>query len=100
MEKPEKGKDSWVSLTASGIVTTLPCELIYVDMCPSAANAEVAIYDGIDAAGKPIHNIFAAVKLNSLFAPIKPVYCETGLYIVHTANVTRTFVQYRNVPRV
>lgn len=86
-------------LTASGMVTGLPCELICADAAPSAANAELAIYDGIDAAGTLIHTMFSSVKLNFLFAPIKPVKCEKGLYVALTANVTRVFVQYRNLGR-
>jgi len=100
VDKAENKEYSWAMLTASGMVTALPCELICIDAAPSAANAELAIYDGIDAAGTLIHTLFSSVRLNFLFAPIKPVECEKGIYIAFTANVTRVFVQYRNMPRV
>jgi hypothetical protein len=86
-------------MAQTGMVTDVPCELICVDMCPSAAAAQLTIYNGTDATGEVLHSIYAAVQLNTPFSPSKPIYCSKGIHVVFTANVTRAFVQYRHLPR-
>ena len=98
MDERESIEYSWVNIAVGGRITDQPCELICIDVSPSGANAEAIIYNGNDASGQVIQDIFSAVKLNFLFAPIKPVYCDKGLAIVFTANVTRAFVQFRLIP--
>lgn len=97
MRELESRDYSWRYITSSSMITDQPCELVCVDMCPSAGAAQITIYNGIDASGNVIQNIYAAVQLNMPFNPPKPIYCSKGIYIDHTANITSTLVQFRLV---
>ncbi len=86
---------SWAWLTADQLLTTQPCELLYVFVAPSGATTNSAIYNGKDANGDKITSLPAAAVTGLEFRPARPVYCARGLFIDVGTNVTGIFVQWR-----
>ena len=94
---PESKEYSWEFVTASRCLTDRPCELVYAQNVPTGATVTSILYDGINANGKEIIALNAAVATNQSFAPPVPVYCERGLYVVPGTAVTGVFVMWRHL---
>jgi hypothetical protein len=86
---------SWAWVTADQCLCHVECELLYAFITPSAAEAEVYIYDGENTNGDKIFKFVTASKNTRPFAPKVPVYCRRGLYVDIVKNTEGVFVQWR-----
>ena len=98
MDERDSKEYSWVSLLAAGRICDQPCELLHVYVRPTAANSELIVYNGNDASGQVVVDMFSTTFDGYSFTPPEPVYCDKGLAVVFTAQVTRVFVQFRLIP--
>jgi len=94
---PESKEYSWAWVTASRCLTDHECELVFAQNVPTGATVTSILYEGIDANGKEIIALNAAVAQNTTFNPPAPVYCERGLYVVPGTAVTGVFVMWRHL---
>jgi hypothetical protein len=88
---------SWEFVTADRCLTKGPCELIYAQNVPTGATTTSILYNGVDANGREIIALNAAVATDVSFSPPVPVYCEHGLYVAKGTAVTGVFVLWRNL---
>jgi len=88
---------SWQYFTASNVVATREAELIGVYLVPSAAAADITVYNGQNAVGDPIAVVEEATKSTHEFVPPVPIYCRKGIYLTVGTNVTGVLVQWRNM---
>lgn len=86
---------SWAWVTADRCLTSGPADLVFAVVIPSAATTDSAIYDGVDANGEHIVTMAAAVAAVWQFAPRRPVYCRSGIFVHFGTAVTGLFVQWR-----
>lgn len=93
----ESKEVSYAYCTAARVLSNTPCELIYVNVEPSAAALTLDVYDGADTGGDKIIGFDCAVKTNLSFKPPVPIYCKKGLYVGGFANVTGVLVMWRNL---
>ena len=83
----------WV--TADARLCEKECELIFAYMLPSAANADVSLYDGENTSGDLIATLKEAAVSGHRFRPPVPIYCRKGLYVDVGSNVTGILVMWR-----
>jgi len=88
---------SWQYFTGSNVVATREAELVGVYLVPSAAAADVTIYNGQSNTGDIIAVVEEATKSTHEFEPPVPIYCRKGIYLVIGTNVTGCLVQWRNL---
>jgi len=93
----ESKEYSWEFVAASRCLTNRPCELVFAQNVPTGATVTSILYNGVDANGKEIIALNAAVAQNTTFNPPVPVYCERGLYVVVGTAVTGVFVMWRHL---
>lgn len=99
MDGLESKNYSWKRITKDEQLSTGECELLYVDVEPSATDSEVAIYNGESTTEQEVHTLFSSTRRNVVFSPPVPVYCRRGLYIDIGSHVTAVFVQWRELGR-
>jgi hypothetical protein len=63
-------------------------------MSPSAAAADITVYNGENATEPVVVKIEAATQTLRQFNPKQPVDLDRGLYIAIGSHVTGVFVQY------
>jgi hypothetical protein len=85
----------WV--TADALLAEKECELLFGYLVPSAANADVSLYDGENTTGSLIATLKAAAVSGHPFEPPVPVYCRKGLYVDVGSNVTGILVMWRGL---
>ena len=83
----------WV--TADALLAEKECELLYAYLVPSAANADVSLYDGENTTGSLIATLKEAAVSGHEFTPPVPIYCRKGLYIDVGSNVTGVLIMWR-----
>ncbi len=86
---------AWRFVTEDSVLSTKECDLHYASLEPSAAAADVTLYDGIDTTGVKVVALQASTKTNLEFRPRKSIYCRRGLYVDVGSNVTGVLVQFR-----
>jgi hypothetical protein len=97
MERVEAKEYSWAWVTANRLLTDRECELIYACLVPSAAGADVTLYDGENTTGDTVVTIEHAAKTSHPFNPRRPIYCRKGLYVSLGTNVTGVLVLWRHI---
>lgn len=95
--KPDSREYSWDFITASRCLERGPCELVSVEVVPSATTTTTVIYDGTDATGKKIIQFNITIVLNWPFRPIVPLRCDKGIYVTVGSDVTGVFVHWRKL---
>ena len=94
----EHAARKWI--TASELLTTQPCELIYAHAVSDGGKIQdTIIYDGENTNGEQIINLQRGAIGNITFSPKESVVCHHGLYIAIGSNTEGVFVQWRNLPR-
>lgn len=88
---------NWEWVTASRILSKVPCELVYAQVVPTGAVATTAFYEGENAQAREIIQFAITVVLNWTFDPAVPVYCQHGLYLIIDQNTAGVFVQWREL---
>lgn len=88
------GKPSWAWVTGAQVLAKGPCKLHYAALAPSAAAADITVYNGENATEPPVVKIEAATQTLTEFRPPQPVELDRGLYISIGSHVTGVFVQY------
>jgi len=88
---------SWAWVTADGLLSHGPCELVSAYLVPSAATTDTVLYNGENDQGDPIITLKAATVRIMPFNPKEPVYCRRGLYVDVGSNVSGIFVQWREL---
>jgi len=83
----------WVA--ANALLAEKECELVYAYLAPSAANADVSLYDGENTSGDLICTLKSAVVTGHEFRPPEPIHCHKGLYVDVGSNVTGILVMWR-----
>jgi hypothetical protein len=83
----------WV--TADALLAEKECELLFGYLVPSAANADVSLYDGENTTGELIAMLKSAAITGHKFKPPVPVHCRKGLYVDVGSNVTGILVMWR-----
>lgn len=83
----------WV--TADALLCEKECDLLFVYLVPSAANADASLYDGENTTGDLIATLKEAAVSGHEFKPPTPIYCRKGLYVDVGSNVTGLFVMWR-----
>lgn len=83
----------WV--TADALLAEKECELLFAYLVPSAANADVTLYDGENTTGSLIATLKEAAVSGHEFNPPAPIYCHKGLYVDVGSNVTGVLVMWR-----
>lgn len=84
----------WEWITAARLITTKPCRLLGLVVTPSAASAEVKVYDGESTSAPTILEVYLVTK-NSL--PLNfpgGIQTSRGLYIGSFTNITGVLVQW------
>jgi len=95
LQEEDPRKWSWRYITTSQVLTTLPCEFTCLNICPSAAACQVEIYNGENASAPLVLPVYLAVQLNYEYSPKKAIFCNQGLFVALTANVTGVLIQWR-----
>lgn len=93
----ESKEVSYAYCTAAQVLSKTPCELISLNIEPSAAALTLDVYDGVGTEGDKVLGFDCAVKTNLEFKPPVPILCKKGLYVGGFANVTGVLVQWRNL---
>jgi hypothetical protein len=93
----ESKEYSWKRITDDELLSHGACELLYVDVEPSAANGRITFYDGESAAGEQIHALKTQPNTNVVFKPPEPIYCRRGLFVDIDEKVTAVFIQWREL---
>jgi len=89
---------SWKFVTASELLSLMPCELHYAYLSAEAAHDDTYLRDGEDTSGRPIVILECGEKESVKFNPPYPVYCERGLFVEITDdNVKGVFIQWREI---
>jgi hypothetical protein len=88
---------SWAWVTASRMLTDVPCELVMVSVVPSGTTTDTIVYDGTNTKGDQITQFNITIVLNWDFTPSVPIYCRKGLYVTVGTNVTGVFILWRNL---
>jgi len=88
------GKPAWTRITSSQVLAKGPCLLHSVFITPSAANADVTIYDGENATEPMVITLVMATAGITGFSPSPALELERGLYIAIGSNITAVLVQY------
>ncbi len=88
---------SWAWVTADRALSKQKCELIYAHVANTGATTDSVIYDGVDANGKKIVQLYNAAATGLNFNPPLPVFCENGLFVDVGSNITGILVQWRNL---
>jgi hypothetical protein len=83
----------WV--TANARLCEKECELFFAYMVPSAASADVSLYDGENTTSDLIASLKSAAVTGHEFRPPVPIYCHKGLYVDIGSNVTGVLVMWR-----
>ena len=83
----------WV--TADALLAEKECELVYAYLAPSAASADVSLYDGENTSEDLIATLKSAVITGHEFRPPVPINCRKGLYVDVGSNVTGVLVMWR-----
>jgi hypothetical protein len=92
------GESSLISrqwVTADARLCEKECELLYAYLVPSAAGADVSLYDGENATGDLIAPLKEAAVSGHEFRPPAPILCRKGLYVDVGSNVTGVLVMWR-----
>jgi len=66
-------------------------------LVPSAAGADVTLYDGENNTGDLIVTLKSAAVTGHKFKPPVPIYCRKGLYVDIGSNVTGVLVMWRGL---
>ena len=83
----------WDNLDGDRLLSDKPCWLHHAYVSASNDSAGFALYDGHDANGKKITDMWCDAAGGINFKPAKPVYCRQGLYVVVEA-LSFMFVEY------
>lgn len=83
----------WV--TAHALLCEKECELLFAYLAPSAATADVTLYDGENITGELIATLKSAAVTGHKFKPPVPIHCRKGLYVYVGSNVTGLFVMWK-----
>lgn len=85
-------------LTASGLITNKPAEIIALLVRSSGAGAGVAtIYDGENATTGVKTDLSAVANDSKGFTPAEPIICTKGIYVALSANVASFTILYRHL---
>ena len=88
----------WV--TASELLTTQPCELIYAQAVSDGGEIkDTIIYDGESTSGEQIINLQKGTEGNVTLSPKEPVKCHKGLYLAIGSSTEGVIILWRNLPR-
>ena len=85
----------WV--TVDTLLCARECELLFAYMVPSAATADVTLYNGDNNTGELIATLKSAVVTGHKFKPPVPVYFPKGLFVDIGSNVTGVFIMWRGL---
>lgn len=88
---------SWAWVTEDRLLKEGECELLYANLCPSAASADAMLRNGVDSSGE----IIATLKTQSLTnLPLdlpEEIYLSKGLFVDVGSYVTGVLVIWKAV---
>lgn len=84
----------WEWVTAARILTHKPCRLLGLIVTPSAANAQLTLYDGENTTAPVIVTIFSSAKISWPFCFHEGIETDRGLFIGGFTNITGALVQW------
>lgn len=88
---------SWIHVTASRVLSTGPCELLYASIAVGASNNKATFYNGVGTNNDIVVILEAQTRTSTPFDPPVPVYCHKGLYVSLSSNVDGLFVLWREL---
>jgi hypothetical protein len=87
--------EDWEWITAARLVTKRKCRLMALVVTPSAANAEVKIYNGDSTSEPVVFSIYLATQNSQPYNFGEGLPLDRGLYVGSFTNITGVLVQWK-----
>ena len=85
---------AWVWCTHAQVITKRPCKIHGVMVTPSAAIAEVFLYDGESDKDPEIFSLYTSVRVSWPHCFAKPLETHRGLYVGKFTGITGVLINW------